>query len=96
MSCFQEIEGVRSLGVASSAPIVESEGNLLIEYVDGSPCGSGQNRTKTKIHFRCRKGKLVSNKTENLFLFMTTVTNQRHRQIPWLPIGDSYAKPFFF
>ncbi|XP_071800837.1 cation-independent mannose-6-phosphate receptor-like [Asterias amurensis] len=48
-----------SMGVPKSQPEIESEGHILLTYVNGSVCGENK-RVESRIHFSCRKGALGS------------------------------------
>ncbi|XP_038048004.1 cation-independent mannose-6-phosphate receptor-like [Patiria miniata] len=56
----QEVLSISSLGVPKSKPVIESQGHLLLTYVNGSACNGGQGQVESRIHFSCRKGVLGS------------------------------------
>ncbi|XP_077977392.1 cation-independent mannose-6-phosphate receptor-like [Glandiceps talaboti] len=59
----QEVAGISNLGSATTGPVIDSPGNLVIEYTGGSPCtdtDGNPKETKTTIHFICEKGSLSS------------------------------------
>ncbi|XP_070567815.1 cation-independent mannose-6-phosphate receptor-like [Ptychodera flava] len=59
----EEIAGISNMGRASSGPVVESRGNLMIEYTAGSMCTDTDGKKKpqtTRIHFICEHGTLAS------------------------------------
>ncbi|XP_066452075.1 cation-independent mannose-6-phosphate receptor [Eleutherodactylus coqui] len=53
-----ETVAINNLGVASKKPVIES-GNIIIEYINGSECTDGENKTvsySSQLQLICQKG----------------------------------------
>ncbi|XP_043858247.1 cation-independent mannose-6-phosphate receptor isoform X1 [Dromiciops gliroides] len=58
---FSETVAISNLGVAKTGPIIDGNGSLILEYVNGSSCINSEGKTttySTRIHLICSRGSL--------------------------------------
>ena len=63
---FQESVEVESLGHTLSGPQIDSGGELVLRYLNGSNCTTNdgtETHFSATVHFRCKKGALVRKDT---------------------------------
>ncbi|XP_068926465.1 cation-independent mannose-6-phosphate receptor [Petaurus breviceps papuanus] len=58
---YFEAVSISNLGVAKTGPVIDGNGSLILEYVNGSSCVNSEGKTttySTRIHLICSRGSL--------------------------------------